>query len=222
VLVCTLMLGVVVAKHFQLQQRSLRVHTAPKVAAAQASESASLPKTANEPAAPGGTASQSPAPASQVQQANGITIRPAGRGDASAVPPGGLRIYDNGKEVFRLTPAPIPSDPEKKSIVQPAAAIEPEQVVQLSPEAAEGILLHRVEPEYPEQARSQKIQGAVVLDVRITASGAVQHVQVLSGDPLLAQASTDAVKQWRYKPHTQNGYPAPMQTQVTLNFRLPQ
>jgi TonB family protein len=220
VLLCTLLLGVVVGKHFQIRQRAARAHSAPTVAAATAPQSSATP-VAGQPASETTTAT-TPAQAA-VSPTNGITIRPAGRSDPSAVPPGGMRIYDNGKEVFRLTPAPIaPEEKNEKGKVVQAVSIEPEQVMQLPPEAAEGNLVRRVEPQYPEQARAQKIQGAVVLDVHIGASGAVEDMQVVSGDALLAQASTDAVKQWRFKPRTQNGHPVQMQTQVTLNFRLPQ
>jgi outer membrane biosynthesis protein TonB len=45
---------------------------------------------------------------------------------------------------------------------------------------------------------------------------------VVSGSPQLAQASTDAVRQWRFKPRNVNGRAAEMQTRITLNFRLPQ
>lgn len=227
VVVCTLMLGFVVAKHLQLRQRAARVHSAPRVAAAKAAEP--TPSLNSGSTSVNSIANINPPPATAVQQSNGITIRPAGRGDASPVPPGSLRIYENGKEVFRVKPPSIPLEAnpadksvDRSSVVQRAAAIEAEQIVQLSPEAAEGSLLRRVEPQYPDQARAQKIQGAVVLDVHIRASGAVEGVQVVSGDPLLVQASTDAVKQWRFRPHTQNGLPAQMETRVTLNFRLPQ
>jgi TonB family protein len=226
VLVCTLMLGVVVAKHFQIRQRMARAHAAPTVAAATAPQANPSPNATVAPASEAGPADPSTsAPASTSSRTNGITIRPTGRSDLSSVPPGGLRIYDNGKEVFRATPPPIPSEVKgngKGSVVQQAAAIEPERVVQLSAEAAEGDLVRRVEPVYPEQARAQRIQGAVVLDVHIGPDGVVEGAQVVSGDPLLAQASTDAVKQWRFKPHTENRRPVRMQTRVTLNFRLPQ
>jgi protein TonB len=61
-----------------------------------------------------------------------------------------------------------------------------------------------------------------VLEVHIARDGAVQQVQVLSGPPQLAHASTDAVKQWRFRPRRVNGRSAEMQTRITLNFRLPQ
>jgi protein TonB len=46
-------------------------------------------------------------------------------------------------------------------------------------------------------------------------------VQVLSGDSKLSKAATDAVKQWKYKPYLLNGEPVEIQTQVTINFKLP-
>jgi TonB family protein len=83
-------------------------------------------------------------------------------------------------------------------------------------------VLNRVEPEYPDDARQQKIQGPVVLDVRITPAGRVQEMTLVRGQPLLVQAAKDAVQQWRFKPHSVNGRAAAMQTRVTMNFRLPQ
>ena len=82
--------------------------------------------------------------------------------------------------------------------------------------------MHRVEPVYPEDARTQQIQGRVVLDVHIGEDGAVQDVQLVSGPPQLAQASIDAVKQWRFNSRIVNGHAVEMQTRITLNFRLPQ
>jgi protein TonB len=91
----------------------------------------------------------------------------------------------------------------------------------LAPDVAEGSLLQRVEPEYPEEARQQRIQGAVVLEVRIGRDGAIEEVKLVSGQPLLAKAAIAAVKQWRFKPRLENGQPVGMQTRVTLNFRIP-
>jgi protein TonB len=104
--------------------------------------------------------------------------------------------------------------------VERASAVEPDRVV-VSPAEAEGTLLHRVEPEYPDDARAQKVEGPVVLEVQIGRDGAVEDVKLTNGPPLLARAATDAVKQWRFKPRLMNGHAVEMQTKVTLNFRLP-
>lgn len=142
---------------------------------------------------------------------------------APVIPAGGLRVYDNGKEVFRLPPVESPEiATDSDAGMQRAASVEPDQVVAISPAAAEGSLLRRVEPVYPDDARQQGIQGAVVLEVHIGVDGTVQDVQVVSGPDQLMAASTDAVKQWRFKPRTVKGRSVEMQTTVTLNFRLPQ
>jgi len=83
------------------------------------------------------------------------------------------------------------------------------------PQSNDDGVLHRVEPVYPEEARSRGIEGAVVADVFIDRDGKVVDVKTVSGDPLLAQAVSDAVKQWVFKPRS-----APMETRVTLNFSL--
>ena len=102
-----------------------------------------------------------------------------------------------------------------------ASSVQPERVLELSSRAAESSLTHRVEPEYPEEARLQGIQGAVVLEVHIRADGSVEQLKVVSGEPVLADAAMTAVRQWRFKPRLVNGERAEMQTTITLNFRLP-
>jgi TonB family protein len=86
---------------------------------------------------------------------------------------------------------------------------------------AEGSLLHRVEPEYPEEARQQEIQGLVVLDVHTRLDGTVGEVRLISGQRLLADAAIAAVKQWQFKPRMVQGQPVEMHTTITLNFSLP-
>lgn len=210
VLVCALLLGVLLGRH--LGVRSANAHKrSPAPVVAVATPAGSTP-TSQEAA--GNHPMQRSTPSSSVHVAT-----------TASVPPGGLLVSENGKEVFRMPPAQIPSEPaieEQGSRVERASSVEPEKIVELSPTAAESSLLRRVEPEYPAAARDQQVQGAVVLDVHIGANGAVQDVEVLSGAPLLAQASIEAVKQWRFKSREVNGRPAEMETKVTLNFRLPQ
>jgi TonB family protein len=136
------------------------------------------------------------------------------------VPPGGLLVLQNGAEVFRLPPNESPGkSPEE---MQSPSSPQAEGPGERSAASVDGSLLHRVEPEYPEAARQQNIQGSVILDVHIGADGAVEEVRVASGPPLLAQAASDALKQWKFKPRLINGRPVEMQTRVTLNFRLAQ
>jgi TonB family protein len=134
-----------------------------------------------------------------------------------------MRVYEDGVEVFRTHPAQSKADlsqDQAKGKIQQAAQIEPDHSLWLAPTAVEDGLVYRVEPEYPEEARERRIEGPVVLEVRIDPAGTVQETKLVSGDTLLAQAATDAVKQWRFKPRTANGNPVEMDTTVTLNFRL--
>jgi TonB family protein len=126
------------------------------------------------------------------------------------IPEGGLRVYENGKEVFRMQPTDAG-----------ATAPQPAKVVELSSEAAEGNLIRRVEPDYPEAALSQRVQGPVLLDVRIGEEGTVQEIKVVNGSPLLAEAAVAAVRQWQFRPRTVNGRPVAMETRINLNFTLP-
>ena len=66
-----------------------------------------------------------------------------------------------------------------------------------------------------------RIQGAVQLLATISKEGQISNLSVLNGDSILARAATDAVRQWKYKPYYQNGEPVEIQTQITVNFKLP-
>ena len=86
---------------------------------------------------------------------------------------------------------------------------------------ADDQVVRRVHPTYPKQARLRKLHGMVVLQAIVNKQGKVDSLQLVSGDPLLAQAAADAVKQWRYKPYAHNGEPSDFQTRVTVDFKLP-
>ena len=66
------------------------------------------------------------------------------------------------------------------------------------------------------------MEGSVELLATVSKDGNITHVKVISGDTQLAKAASDAVKQWKYKPYQLNGEPVEIQTQVTVNFKLPQ
>lgn len=52
---------------------------------------------------------------------------------------------------------------------------------------------------YPEFARRMKISGVVRLQIQLTASGGVHDSKVLGGNPVLASAAQQAVKQARFE-----------------------
>jgi protein TonB len=83
------------------------------------------------------------------------------------------------------------------------------------------LLVKRVEPQYPEAARNDRIEGTIILSASISELGNVETVELVSGDRTLARAAIEAVKQWKYKPFLLNGTPMTMLTQVVVEFRLP-
>jgi TonB family protein len=95
------------------------------------------------------------------------------------------------------------------------------QLVKLSQGVSEGLLVKRVQPVYPAQARQMRVQGPVQLQATISKEGNISNVKVVSGNAQLARAAVDAVKQWKYKPYYLNNEPVEIQTQIMVNFKLP-
>ena len=82
-------------------------------------------------------------------------------------------------------------------------------------------LLQRIEPNYPEAARKARMEGIVILEAIITASGSVEEVKVLkSANPLLDASAVRAVQQWKYKPATLNGRAVRVYLTVTVTFNI--
>jgi len=95
------------------------------------------------------------------------------------------------------------------------------KALKVSQGVSQGLLVHKVQPVYPTQAMRMHREGAVQLQANISADGTVTAVHVLNGDSVLSRAATDAVKQWKYKPYLLDGQPIAIETQITVNFKLP-
>ena len=102
-----------------------------------------------------------------------------------------------------------------------ASKMPSSDLLEVPEDYADDQVVHRVHPSYPKQARARKLHGPVVLQAIINKQGKVDSLQLVSGDPLLAQAAADAVKQWRYKPYWHNGEAADFQTRITVDFKQP-
>jgi len=77
-----------------------------------------------------------------------------------------------------------------------------------------------VAPVYPDLARIARIQGLVVVECTIDPAGRVVDARVITGHPLLQNATLDAVRQWRYTATRLNGVPVAVLLTVTVNFTL--
>lgn len=75
-------------------------------------------------------------------------------------------------------------------------------------------------PVYPAEAREARVQGVVILEVRIEGDGRVGQARVLRSIPMLDNAALDAVRQWEFEPTLLNGVPTPVVMVVTVQFSL--
>jgi protein TonB len=114
------------------------------------------------------------------------------------------------------TPAGLPNLGTSNTTVKPLL-----QTVSVSQGVSQGLLYKKVAPSYPQNALRMHIEGIVELMATISKSGDITHIKIISGDAQLTKAASDAVKQWKYKPYLLNGEPVEIQTQVTVNFKLP-
>ena len=90
---------------------------------------------------------------------------------------------------------------------------------QVPAEVMEKLLVHRVEPVYPAEARQANLQGIIALDVVVGRDGSVVHMHALNGPDLLARAAMDALRWWKFEPYRVNGEPVTVETTMAVEFK---
>jgi len=118
---------------------------------------------------------------------------------------------------FRNEPSPMMGIISSRP---PAGAARPQRI-RVSQRVSEGLLIKRIDPEYPDSARQKHVEGTVTLGAVIDKNGDVGQLSVVSGPTLLVPAALEAVRRWKYKPYLLQGEPLAMQTQIVVLFLLP-
>lgn len=142
-----------------------------------------------------------------------------------------LQVKQKAAEPVHAQPAP-PSVvlPESKTADETLSGLVSTNVaipkpasgaLRISEGVSQGLLIKKVPPAYPAGALQLRKQGDVQLLATVSKTGAITKVKVLSGDAMLAQAATDAVRQWKYRPFLLNDEPVQIETQITIKFKLP-
>jgi len=103
-----------------------------------------------------------------------------------------------------------------------AALAAEDQTIRVGGNVQQANLLSQVKPVYPVQAKEDRVQGTVQLQVVIDKEGHVQDISVLAGPEPLIPSAVDAVKQWTYRPTLLNGEPVKVVTTIDINFTLAQ
>ena len=103
--------------------------------------------------------------------------------------------------------------------IQPPHTVHPPaRPIFVSSGVMEAMLIHRVQPEYPSPARMMRLTGTVELRAVIGTDGQVREIVVLSGNPILARAAVDAVREWRYQPTKLDNQSVEVETFITVKF----
>ena len=113
------------------------------------------------------------------------------------------------------------SEAALNSIVATDAPKPTQGVMRISQGVSQGLVVKKVAPVYSQTALQLHKEGSVDLMATISKDGTVTSVRVLSGDLMLANSAAEAVKQWKYRPYLLNGEPVEIQTQITVNFKMP-
>ena len=110
-------------------------------------------------------------------------------------------------------------DPESR-ITWPIT-VTPTNAGQVIEQVSKG-LLKQVLPIYPLEAVHKRIEGTVMVDATISADGAIKETRLdttkmlLAPNLLLADATMEAVRQWKYSPSSEETL-----TLITVIFKLP-
>src|SRR5438477_2038927 len=147
-----------------------------------------------------------------------------------AEPPfaGGLRVYQNGRVIFRIGPSEEKPSQTPVELAAQTSTYEATPVGSAAGAAPRTIpatvinsyLIRKVEPEYPERPKRKHVDGLVVLKALVGTDGTIKDIKVVSGDPLLVDAVSKAVRGWLFKPYAPEGKPIEFETQITVNFSL--
>jgi protein TonB len=168
----------------------------------------------NKPSANKAPAAEEPAvkPAAQPIVVKSGNTRPSAKSMAAADAPApsltGIASAGNS--------AALPSLVSSGKVATPVL-----QVLHVSQGVSRGLLVKEVPPKYTVPELQRRIEGAVELMATVSKNGDITAVKVLSGDAQLAHSAVEAVKQWKYKPYLLDGEPIEIQTQITVNFKLP-
>jgi TonB family protein len=101
-----------------------------------------------------------------------------------------------------------------------ATRIFAQDVLQVDAKTIQQHIDHQVFPSYPPIAKAARIQGTVVVDLRIGTTGKIESMKVVSGPAMLQQAAIDALKQWTFHPFEKDGIPAIATGQYNVIFTL--
>jgi len=119
-----------------------------------------------------------------------------------------------------LSQEPDRTAPPASQSQQSGQPQSPPKRVRVSGSITQKMIVSKVSPTYPKDARKKRIQGPVHMLLLISPAGDVENIKLIDGDQQLGEAAMDAIKQWKFKPYVLNGTPVEVETTITFNFTL--
>jgi TonB family protein len=168
-------------------------------------------------------------PELQQRVQNGITIH---AGDVLDVARLKSELQDIDEHLMMSYSVSGPYDPQRSQVnlrimLRPDGAVLPgtntQGVYRIGGGVSAPVPMVRPEPEYSEEARAAKWQGAVLLQLVVDENGVPQDIRIVRSLGMgLDQKAIEAVQKWRFKPGLKDGNPVPVSANIEVNFRLPQ
>jgi TonB family protein len=116
-----------------------------------------------------------------------------------------------------MAAAAAPAPPMSEEYKAHLAQLNP---VRIGGQLKTPIKIRDVKPEYPADARANRVQGVVIIEALIDTTGRIADARVLRSIPLFDEAALGAVRQWEFVPMVIDGVPQNIVMTVTINFSL--
>jgi len=131
--------------------------------------------------------------------------------------------WDHGISVGEKTIGVIYSLPRLAGMVGPVPPAEEAAagVKQYGGDISTPMIMYKVDPEYTELARTDKVEGTVSISMVVDEHGLPQHMQLVRGlGDGLDEKAVGAAKQYRFRPAMENNKPVPVFMYLTVDFKL--
>jgi TonB family protein len=94
-------------------------------------------------------------------------------------------------------------------------------VYRVGPGVTAPIAVKQVQPDYPEEARQARLQGAVAMDGVVETDGRMTGILVTrSSDARFDRAAVKALSQWQFKPGMKDDTPVRVRVTIEMEFHL--
>jgi TonB family protein len=118
-------------------------------------------------------------------------------------------------------PKPATAEPARATNCGAGTENKPQvKSIRVAQGVSQGLIIKKVSPVYPPQAKYARIQGSVLMSAIISKQGDIEDLDVLDGPIALVVSAVNAVRQWKYRPYVLNGEPVEVRTTITVNYRL--